>query len=58
MDFSIIPGWSGYVACRLGLVKWWQRRFHTRPPRPPKKERGARALIPVEADVPLEAAEG
>jgi hypothetical protein len=54
MDFSIIPGWSGYVAWRLGLVRMWQNRFVARRPRPPKKKSGARALIPVDS---VEAAE-
>jgi radical SAM superfamily enzyme YgiQ (UPF0313 family) len=41
MDFSIIPGWSGYIAWRTGLVRFWQRRFTSRPPRPePKVRRG------------------
>lgn len=34
MDFSLIPGWSGYVAWRLGLVGFWQRRVRRRLPRP------------------------
>jgi hypothetical protein len=47
MDFSIIPGWSGYVAWRVGLIKLWRRRFNARPPRPSKKDRGERLPIPV-----------
>lgn len=35
MDFSIIPGWSGYVLWKIGLVDVWQRRVKPRPPRPP-----------------------
>jgi radical SAM superfamily enzyme YgiQ (UPF0313 family) len=46
MDFSIIPGWSGYIAWRIGLVSLWRRRFKQRPPRPEPKKRG-RASIPV-----------
>jgi radical SAM superfamily enzyme YgiQ (UPF0313 family) len=42
MDFSIIPGWSGYVAWRTGLVGLWQRRFQARPPRPAAKVREVR----------------
>lgn len=34
MDFSIIPGWTGYVLWRLGVVGLWQRRVKPRPPRP------------------------
>ncbi len=47
MDFSIIPGWSGYFAWRIGLVGLWRRRFVARRPRPPKKSRGERPTIPV-----------
>jgi hypothetical protein len=31
-----MPGWSGYLAWRAGLVKLWQRRVLPHPPRPPK----------------------
>jgi radical SAM superfamily enzyme YgiQ (UPF0313 family) len=48
MDFSIIPGWSGYAAWRLGLVGLWRRRFNRRPPRPAPKAR-QRVSIPVTA---------
>ncbi len=34
MDFSIIPGWSGYVAWRLGLIAAWRRFVRKTPPRP------------------------
>ena len=34
MDFSIIPGWGGYVAWRLGLVAFWRRFLTPRPPKP------------------------
>jgi anaerobic magnesium-protoporphyrin IX monomethyl ester cyclase len=47
MDFSIIPGWSGYIAWRLGLVGLWRRRFTPRPPRPEPKVRRAPASDPV-----------
>jgi anaerobic magnesium-protoporphyrin IX monomethyl ester cyclase len=46
LDFSIIPGWCGYVVWRLGLVGYWRRRHYPRPPRPEPKARG-RAPIPV-----------
>jgi anaerobic magnesium-protoporphyrin IX monomethyl ester cyclase len=42
MDFSLIPGSSGYVAWRLGLVRLWQRRIRRRLPRPAPPERRAR----------------
>jgi radical SAM superfamily enzyme YgiQ (UPF0313 family) len=44
MDFSIFPGWAGYVFWRLGLVGLWWRRFTRRPPRP---ERPAKWRSPV-----------
>jgi anaerobic magnesium-protoporphyrin IX monomethyl ester cyclase len=34
MDFSIIPGRTGYLFWRAGLVGLWQKRFWRRPPRP------------------------
>ena len=34
MDFSIIPGWTGYVFWRLGIVNFWRKHFLARPPRP------------------------
>ncbi len=46
LDFSIIPGWSGYIVWRVGLVKYRLRRHTPRPPRPEPKVRG-RASIPV-----------
>jgi radical SAM superfamily enzyme YgiQ (UPF0313 family) len=39
MDFSILPGWTGYVCWRLGLVGLWQRRFWRRLPRPERPRR-------------------
>ncbi len=49
MDFSIIPGWTGYVAWRTGLVRVWQRRFKTRPPRPEAKVRRTAESIAAES---------
>ena len=46
LDFSIIPGWSGYIVWRLGLVGYWRRHHNPRPPRPEPKK-GGRATIPV-----------
>ncbi len=50
MDFSMIPGWSGWIAWRLGIVKAWRKRL----PRLPRPERPVRrvggdgpVLIPV-----------
>jgi hypothetical protein len=39
MDFSIIPGRTGYVFWRHGLVKLWQKRFWRRPERPKRTAR-------------------
>ena len=39
MDFSAIPGRSGYIAWRVGLIGLWRRRFTARMPRPPRPER-------------------
>jgi anaerobic magnesium-protoporphyrin IX monomethyl ester cyclase len=47
MDFSIIPGRSGYVAWRLGLVSFWWRHMTPRPPRPPGAASGPTRPIPV-----------
>jgi anaerobic magnesium-protoporphyrin IX monomethyl ester cyclase len=60
MDFSLIPGWSGYVAWRSGMVRLWQRRVTRRLPRPtrpasrpaPAKDPAAQ-LTPVSASVAL-----
>ena len=27
MDFSVIPGKTGYVLWKLGVIKFWQRFF-------------------------------
>jgi anaerobic magnesium-protoporphyrin IX monomethyl ester cyclase len=42
MDFSIFPGWTGYVFWRLGMVRLWQRRVNPRFPRPERPVRPAR----------------
>ena len=55
MDFSIFPGWTGYVAWRLGLVGLWHRRFNPRLPRPerPVRRRPAgRQILTVLATEP------
>ncbi len=46
MDFSVIPGWTGYVFWRLGLVGLWQKRFTPRPERPVKEPAVAVAVTP------------
>src|ERR1700730_8496847 len=45
MDFSLIPGSSGYLAHRVGLVSLWQRRMVRRLPRP--EHRRSRAAEPA-----------
>jgi radical SAM superfamily enzyme YgiQ (UPF0313 family) len=42
MDFSTIPGYTGYVFWRLGVVEFWWKRLSPRPPRPPSEKRGSR----------------
>ena len=39
LDFSAIPGRTGYVFWRLGLIGLWRRRMTRRLPRPPRPER-------------------
>jgi radical SAM superfamily enzyme YgiQ (UPF0313 family) len=34
MDFSIIPGYTGWLCWRLGIVHFWWRFLTPRPPRP------------------------
>ena len=54
MDFSIFPGWTGYVFWRLGLVRLWQRRFTPRllRPTPPLKRRSGAAAQPALSVLP------
>jgi radical SAM superfamily enzyme YgiQ (UPF0313 family) len=49
MDFSIFPGWTGYVFWRLGLVGLWQRRFTPRLPRPERRGRKQMEAEPLMA---------
>jgi hypothetical protein len=59
MDFSIFPGWTGYVFWRLGLVGLWQRRVNPRLPRPVRAARRAArgGAVPATATVlPMPAA--
>lgn len=46
MDFSIIPGWSGYVLWRLGITSFWWKYLTPRPPRPPSRPVEDRRLPP------------
>ena len=39
MDFSAIPGRSGYIAWRVDLIGLGRKRFTARMPRPPRPER-------------------
>ena len=39
MDFSAIPGKTGYYAWRIGLVGAWRKHLTRRMPRPPRPER-------------------
>jgi radical SAM superfamily enzyme YgiQ (UPF0313 family) len=39
MDFSITPGWTGYICWRLGLVDLWWRRMTPRLPKPETPEK-------------------
>jgi anaerobic magnesium-protoporphyrin IX monomethyl ester cyclase len=56
MDFSIIPGWTGYVFWRLGIVGFWRKHMTPRPPRPVRPDPGKRLpgqkkKIPLVEDV-------
>jgi anaerobic magnesium-protoporphyrin IX monomethyl ester cyclase len=44
MDFSIFPGWTGYIFLRAGLVDAIQGRFTNRLPRPERKPRRRAAV--------------
>ncbi|HEX3426699.1 MAG TPA: radical SAM protein [Acidimicrobiales bacterium] len=55
MDFSIIPGWGGYIAWRLGFVNLWQRKVVGHYPRPDpsarrKPDNAARIPLTVDND--------
>jgi hypothetical protein len=39
MDFSITPGWTGYICWRLGLVDLWWRQLTPRLPKPETPEK-------------------
>ena len=52
MDFSIIPGKSGWWAWKVGLIGLYQRRFDRRPEKPDVKVKRPRREItlPVTVD--------
>src|SRR5581483_5601391 len=39
MDFSVTPGWTGYICWRVGLVDLYWKRFMPRPPKPQRPEK-------------------
>ena len=45
MDFSVTPGWIGYICWRLGLVDLYWKRFMPRPPKPPRPDKWERRAI-------------
>jgi anaerobic magnesium-protoporphyrin IX monomethyl ester cyclase len=48
MDFSITPGWTGYVCWRLGLVGYYWGHVAARPPKPAAPP-PRRAVLPVQS---------
>ena len=48
MDFSVLPGITGYIAWRIGLISLWWQRFTPRPPQPSRSS-AQRLEIRVEA---------
>jgi len=55
MDFSIIPGWGGYIAWKIGIVGLWRRKVVGRFPRPDpsarrRPENAARIPLNVQDD--------
>ena len=61
MDFSIFPGWTGYVFWRLGLVALWHKRFNPRLPRPERPLRrrpGDRPTLTIVPAQPVSALGG
>jgi hypothetical protein len=57
MDFSIFPGWTGYVFWRLGLVGLWHRRFNPHFTRPERRRPAARPVLTVVPPKPIVPAE-
>jgi radical SAM superfamily enzyme YgiQ (UPF0313 family) len=57
MDFSIFPGWTGYVLWRLGIVGLWRRHVNPRYPRPAPRRPAAIAPAPSNLSVIASAAD-
>jgi anaerobic magnesium-protoporphyrin IX monomethyl ester cyclase len=53
MDFSITPGWSGYVMWKLGIMGAWRRRFTAHLPRPARKTADERVAVTLRKGRPL-----
>jgi anaerobic magnesium-protoporphyrin IX monomethyl ester cyclase len=47
MDFSITPGWTGYICWRLGLVGLWWRRMTPRLAKPQTPEKWRAKIDPA-----------
>jgi len=51
MDFSIIPGRTGYLLWKIGLIDFWRRHFNPKPPRPQSMDHSdALESVPLRAD--------
>jgi radical SAM superfamily enzyme YgiQ (UPF0313 family) len=48
MDFSIIPGHTGYVFWKLGIVGFWREHLTPRPPRCAPAPRATDPVLPAE----------
>jgi radical SAM superfamily enzyme YgiQ (UPF0313 family) len=46
MDFSITPGRIGWIFWRLGIVRFYQRHFTAKPPRPQRRRDTHRVAVP------------
>jgi hypothetical protein len=44
LDFSIMPGWTGYICWRIGLVGFWWKHMTPRLPRPERPEKWAQRM--------------
>jgi anaerobic magnesium-protoporphyrin IX monomethyl ester cyclase len=49
MDFSVTPGWTGYLCWRIGLVDLYWQRFMPRLPKPERPEKWDRQTVPAAA---------
>lgn len=52
LDFSIIPGRTGYLVWRSGLIGLWQTRMWKRPPKPQLTAKHRAADLPLAVDAP------